>query len=305
LLLVALAKALLPWRRVRLACNGALTGIAESWIAVNTFLVDHFSGARFQVTGVDGVQADGHYLVLANHQSWVDILVLQKVFNRRIPLMRFFLKRELIWVPLLGLAWWALDFPFMGRHTRAQIARNPDLGRRDLEATRRACEKFREIPVAVMNFVEGTRFTPDKHARQASPYRHLLKPKSGGVAYVLDAMGDALHGILDVTIAYPGGRPTMLDLQGGRVPEARVARRPRPLPAVDERGLAGERRGDGQAAGESCGVAVAGPQTRHRAAAASTATPSPDASPPARSSCGSPAHGLRRGCGSSRSASLR
>src|SRR5690606_29046766 len=230
LLLVALAKALLPWRRVRLACNGALTGIAESWIAVNTFLVDHFSGARFQVTGVDGVQADGHYLVLANHQSWVDILVLQKVFNRRIPLMRFFLKRELIWVPLLGLAWWALDFPFMGRHTRAQIARNPDLGRRDLEATRRACEKFREIPVAVMNFVEGTRFTPDKHARQASPYRHLLKPKSGGVAYVLDAMGDALHGILDVTIAYPGGRPTMLDLMGGRVPEVRVSVRQRPLP---------------------------------------------------------------------------
>lgn len=232
LLVVALVKAMLPSQRLRLACNSLLTGIAESWIALNTWLLDRYTGTRVEVSGVEAVQLDGHYLVLANHQSWVDILVLQKVFNRRIPLLRFFLKRQLFWVPLLGLAWWALDFPFMGRHTRAEIARNPELGRRDMEATRRACEKFRSIPVSVMNFVEGTRFTDEKHARQSSPYRHLLKPKAGGVAYVLDAMGDALHGLLDVTIAYPGGRPTMIDLMAGRVPLIRVSVRTRELSAA-------------------------------------------------------------------------
>ena len=230
LLTVAVLKALLPVPRLRRAFNGMLTGMAESWIAVNTFLLDRFSGARVHVTGDMDLDDGGHYLVLANHQSWVDILILQKVFNRRIPLMRFFLKRELFWVPLLGLAWWALDFPFMSRHSKAEIARNPKLGRRDMEVTRRACEKFRSIPVAVMNFVEGTRFTPEKHARQASPYRHLLKPKSGGVAYVMEAMGDALHGIIDVTIAYPGGRPSMIDLMAGRVREVQVSVRQRPLP---------------------------------------------------------------------------
>ena len=230
LLTVALLKALLPVAGLRRLFNGVLTGLAESWIAVNTFLLDRFSGARVHVSGDMDLRVDGHYLVLANHQSWVDILILQKVFNRRIPLMRFFLKRELFWVPLLGLAWWALDFPFMSRHSRAEIARNPRLGRRDMEVTRRACEKFRSIPVAVMNFVEGTRFTPDKHARQGSPYRHLLKPKSGGVSYVMEAMGDALHGIIDVTIAYPGGRPSMIDLMAGRVREVRVSVRQRPLP---------------------------------------------------------------------------
>ena len=230
LLTVALLKALLPVAGLRRLFNGVLTGLAESWIAVNTFLLDRFSGARVHVSGDMDLRVDGHYLVLANHQSWVDILILQKVFNRRIPLMRFFLKRELFWVPLLGLAWWALDFPFMSRHSRAEIARNARLGRRDMEVTRRACEKFRSIPVAVMNFVEGTRFTPDKHARQGSPYRHLLKPKSGGVSYVMEAMGDALHGIIDVTIAYPGGRPSMIDLMAGRVREVRVSVRQRPLP---------------------------------------------------------------------------
>jgi len=230
LLVVALVKALLPSAGLRRALNSVLTGLAEQWIAFNTWLVDRFSHARFEVSGLDGLRADGHYLVLANHQSWVDIVVLQKVLNRRIPFMRFFLKRQLFWVPVLGLAWWALDFPFMGRHTRAQIARNPELGRRDMEATRRVCEKFRDLPVSIMNFVEGTRFTPDKHARQASPYRYLLKPKAGGVAYVLEAMGDALHGIVDVTIAYPGGIPTLVDLMAGRVPEVRVSVRQRPLP---------------------------------------------------------------------------
>jgi len=230
LLLVAMFKALLPSKRARMACNPVLTGLGERWIAMNSGMIARFTRTRFAIDAPNTLRIDGHYLVLANHQSWVDIVVLQKVFNRRIPFLRFFLKRQLFWVPVLGLCWWALDFPFMGRYTRREIEKNPELGRRDMEATRRACEKFREIPVSVMNFVEGTRFTVAKHARQSSPYRHLLKPKSGGVAYVLDAMGSSLQAVLDVTIVYPGGRPTMVDLMGGRVPEVRVLIRERPIP---------------------------------------------------------------------------
>ena len=231
ILLVSLLKAVLPFKRLQSAANPLLTGIAESWIGFNGWLWDRFTHTRLELREDAALRMDGHYLVLANHQSWVDILVLQKVFNRRIPLLRFFLKRQLFWVPLLGLAWWALDFPFMGRYSKREIARNPELGKRDMEATRRACAKFVDIPVSVMNFVEGTRYTPDKHASQASPYRHLLKPKSGGVAFVLDAMGQGLHAIVDVTIAYPGGRPSMMDLMANRVPQVIVQVRQRPIPA--------------------------------------------------------------------------
>ena len=231
LLLVAVIKALLPFHALRQTSNPLLTGIAESWVGVNSWMMRHLTDTKVTVEGADALDRNGHYLVIANHQSWVDILILQFVFNRRIPLLRFFLKRQLFWVPLLGLAWWALDFPFMGRYTKKQIARNPELAGRDIEATRRACEKFRSIPIAIMNFVEGTRFTQAKHDAQGSPYRHLLKPKSGGVAFVLDAMGSGLHGILDISIAYPGGIPTMMDLIANRVPEVRVLVRPRPLPA--------------------------------------------------------------------------
>ncbi|WP_189440732.1 acyltransferase [Rhodanobacter panaciterrae] len=226
-----LVKLVLPIRAIRLACSRVLIVIAESWIAVNSTLFDVFTRIRWQVDGLDGLRRDGNYLVLCNHQSWVDIPVLQKIFNRRIPFLRFFLKSQLIWVPLLGPAWWALDFPFMKRYSRETLLRHPELQGKDREATRLACEKFRHMPVSVMNFAEGTRFTPAKHDAQSSPYRYLLRPKAGGVAFVLDAMGDALHAILDVTIVYPEGPCTMMDLIAGRVHDIRVHVRELPIEA--------------------------------------------------------------------------
>ena len=236
LLLVALVKALIPFRVVRRVCDRMLMAIAESWIGFNTAMISSLARTRLIVDAPSGLQPHGHYLVLANHQSWVDIPMLQATFNRRIPLLRFFLKSQLFWVPILGLAWWALDFPFMKRYSRETLARRPELAGRDVEATRRACEKFRHIPVSVMNFVEGTRYTPAKHAAQASPFQHLLRPKAGGVAFVLGSLGDALHSILDVTLVYPGGRPSMLDLFADRIAEVRVRVRERAIPADFVRG---------------------------------------------------------------------
>ena len=231
LLALTLLKLIVPIRAIRLACSRWLVAIAESWIATNNAMFHLFTRIHWQVDGLANLRRDGNYLVLCNHQSWVDIAVLQKIFNRRIPFLRFFLKSQLIWVPLLGPAWWALDFPFMKRYSGATLLRHPELQGKDMEATRRACEKFRHMPVSVMNFVEGTRFTPAKHAAQSSKYRYLLRPKAGGVAFVLDAMGDALHAILDVTIVYPGGPCSMMDLMANRVPAVHVRVRELPISA--------------------------------------------------------------------------
>ena len=232
LFLLTLFKVILPIRGIRLALSRGLVLIAESWIAVNSGMFDWFTRTRWQVDGLNELRYDGNYLVLCNHQSWVDIPVLQKIFNRRIPFLRFFLKSQLIWVPLLGPAWWALDFPFMKRYSKETLAAHPELQGKDMEATRRACEKFRHMPVSVMNFVEGTRFTSAKHDKQKSAYRYLLRPKAGGVAFVLDAMGDALDAMLDVTIVYPDGPYTMMDLIAGRVSEIRVHVRELPITAA-------------------------------------------------------------------------
>ena len=231
LLVLALVKLLVPVRAFRHRISRVLVRIAESWIWVNSTLVTFVAGLNLQVEGLQGLKREGWYLVICNHQSWADIPVLQKVFNRRIPFLKFFLKRELIWVPVLGLAWWALDFPFMNRYSKELLKRRPELRGKDTEATRKACEKYRHLPVSVMNFVEGTRFTQAKHDRRGSPYQHLLVPRSGGIALVLDAMGSMLNAIVDVTLIYPNGRPGMFDLLSGRVRTVKVHIDVIPIPA--------------------------------------------------------------------------
>jgi len=213
LLVLHLLKLLIPRRGWRARFGRGQDAIGTAWIAFNNLTLRVLNPVRWDVEGTEGLSRAEWYLVVANHRSWVDILVLQKVFNRRIPFLKFFLKKELFWVPVLGLAWWSLDYPFLERSAR---------GERDLDTIRRAADRFSLLPVSIMNFVEGTRFTPEKRAAQRSPYRHLLKPKAGGLASILEAMEDRLHALLDVTIVYPGGTPTFWGLLRGGVGEVRV-----------------------------------------------------------------------------------
>jgi 1-acyl-sn-glycerol-3-phosphate acyltransferase len=217
LLLFAILKLIIPLRAVRVRIDPILLFIAEAWISCNSGWMALTQHTDWDVEGIVGLNPRSWYLVNCNHQSWADILILQHLFNRRIPLLKFFIKQQLIWVPVMGLAWWALDFPFMRRHTEEYLKRHPEMRGKDQETTRRACEKFALIPTSVMSFLEGTRFTPAKHARQKSPYRHLLKPKAGGIAMALNAMGDKFQSILDVTIVYPDGAPDFWDFLCGRM----------------------------------------------------------------------------------------
>jgi len=221
----ALLKLLLPADAVRRGCDRALNALASGWVAINNAWIGAVRTVRWDVQGVESLHPQGWYLVSSNHQSWVDILVLQRVFHGHIPFLKFFLKRELIWVPVIGLAWWALDFPFMQRGSGHGARQS------DLKATREACEKFKRIPTSVINFVEGTRFTPTKHARQASPYSHLLKPKIGGLGIALATMGEQFEALLDVTIVYPHGTPRFWDLLCGRIDAVTVRVQQRAIPS--------------------------------------------------------------------------
>lgn len=232
----ALIKLLLPFDAARKPLDRVIVAIAEAWIANNSRWMRLTQAMDWDVGTLPPLDRQGWYLVLSNHQSWVDILVLQHLLNRRIPLLKFFIKQQLIYVPVMGLAWWGLDFPFMRRHSEDYLAKHPEARGRDQETTRQACEKFKRIPTSVMSFLEGTRFTPAKHAKQASPYRHLLKPKVGGLAIALDAMGEHFQAVLDVTIAYPGGAPTFWHFMCGGMPRALVRMRILPVPHELARG---------------------------------------------------------------------
>ena len=217
LLLVALIKVLIPVPFLRTMIDPILIKIAEGWVLCNSGWMKLTQGTQWDVQGLGELKYKGWYLVNANHQSWVDILVLQHVFNGKIPLLKFFLKKELIKVLIMGLCWWALDFPFMQRFSKAYLEKHPEMKGKDLETTRKACEKFSVIPTSVMNFLEGTRFTQKKYEKQQPPYRYLLKPKAGGIAFALNAMGDKFNSLLNITIVYPDGIPSFGDFLAGKV----------------------------------------------------------------------------------------
>ncbi|WP_227369585.1 acyltransferase [Halomonas sp. M20] len=223
---LALLKLMAPTQGLRTRLLQGLNNIALAWIGTNLWWIKHWLKPRLEVHLPDGLSPEQWWLVIVNHRSWTDIFMLQLALHRRIPMPRFFMKRELIWVPVIGLAWWALEFPFMRRYKRDRLERNPRLARRDREATRLLCARAQQMPMAIYNFVEGTRYSVAKHEAQASPYRHLLKPKAGGTAQVVSLLGKRLSGVLDVTLIYTREHPNFWDFLCGReTPVALHARR--------------------------------------------------------------------------------
>ncbi|WP_046787520.1 acyltransferase [Pseudomonas putida] len=217
LLVFALLKLVLPgrWRDY---ASAAVMWVAEAWSEIDKAIFALCIPTQWDIRGVESLRKDTSYLAVSNHQTWVDIPALIESLNRRTPFFKFFLKKELIWVPLLGLAWWGLDYPFMKRYSKAFLEKHPELKGKDLEITKAACELFKRQPVTVVNYLEGTRFTKAKRQAQQSPYRYLLKPKAGGVAFVLAALGEQLDALLDVTIVYPGNKaPGFWDLLNGSI----------------------------------------------------------------------------------------
>jgi len=196
-----------------------LVFVAETWVHLNNLMISATLPTRFEFRGLDDprLRRDGRYLVASNHQTWADVLVLQRILIHHAPFLRFFIKQELIYLPVLGMTWWALDMPFMKRYSPAKLARNPELRGKDLETTRRACERFRRGPISIMNFVEGDALFARKRDKHGSPHQHLLRPKAGGIAAVLDAFSGDLDTIVDVTIVYSKPGADFWDFLTGKV----------------------------------------------------------------------------------------
>ncbi len=176
------------------------------WATLNYAILHLFNKIEWQIEGGGNLSQKEWYLVISNHMSWSDIVVHCCVFKDRIPMPKFFLKQQLFYVPFIGIACWALDMPFMRRYSHSFLLKNPHLRGDDLKTTQRSCARFKHTPTTVVNYVEGTRYSKDKHKRTPAEYLYLMPPKSGGIAYTLAAMGEQFDKIIDVTLAYPDNR---------------------------------------------------------------------------------------------------
>lgn len=201
--LIAIVKLLLPTAPLKAKGTAAANKVMWLWATVNAAILEISNDVEWDIEEIEGLEKNGWYLMISNHLSWTDIVVLCCVFKDRIPMPKFFLKQQLLYVPFIGMACWALDMPFMRRYSREYLLRNPHKRGQDLATTRRSCAKFQHTPTTVVNYVEGTRFTSEKQAKSRAGYQYLLQPKSGGIAYTLAAMGEQFDNIIDVTLAYP------------------------------------------------------------------------------------------------------
>lgn len=193
---------LIPVYGVQRRASGICVQIATWWVGSNQRIYRLMHGHQGSISFGGQFSPNSSYLVVSNHAAWADILVLFNTLHGHAPFGRFFLKKELIWIPIVGVVCWAMDFPFMARHSRAKLARNPKLATSDLDATRKACEVYKTQPATVINFLEGTRYTPSKQAKQNGSFKNLLNPKYGGLSTTLNVMGNQFAGLVDVTIVY-------------------------------------------------------------------------------------------------------
>ena len=215
---IAILRLFIPIPKIRHAIDSFLQGTMTSlYLDINKTILK-LTGTTWEIKGKGNLSRKGWYFLMANHQSWLDILVLQIGFNRKIPMLKFFMKQELLWtLPIGGLACYLLDFPFMKRHTKEYLKKHPGQRDKDMQTTKEKCKKFKHIPTTIMNFLEGTRFSEKKHKARSSPYKNLLPPKAGGIAFALEAMNGTIKEIVDTTIIYSDPKTTLWDFLCGRL----------------------------------------------------------------------------------------
>jgi 1-acyl-sn-glycerol-3-phosphate acyltransferase len=218
IILFGLIKLILPFPLIVRPINLLINFMLCAFGKLSVKLIKLTNKVEFDYLVEGELSKNEWYLMMPNHLSWLDIVILTEFAADRIPAPKFFLKKELIWLPFVGLGAWALDMPFMRRYSSAFVTKNPHLKGKDIETTKKFCEKFKQMPTTVINFVEGSRFTEEKHRLRQSPYQQLLPPKAGGIAFTLAAMGELFTSILDVTIIYPNTRGSaMLAMLGGKL----------------------------------------------------------------------------------------
>jgi len=221
LLSLAVIKLIIPFESSKRIFTHLIILIGECWIFCNSLWIKAFHNPKWKVEGFEKLDKKNWYLSVANHQSWADIFILQSITNRKIPMLKFFMKDVLIWVPVIGLAWWALDMPFLKRYSEEKIKRNPELRGKDISSMKKSFNRFSRYPVSIFIFAEGTRFTKEKQDLQNSPFSSLLLPKPGGIGLTLSTM-PYINKMIDFSIKYESNKRSFWAFLCGEMNEATI-----------------------------------------------------------------------------------
>ena len=205
----SLIKIIIPIKSIRYHCTTAVQWLASFWVSFAIMITELFSPTEIEFEQNAEFNNKDSYLIISNHKSWLDTLILMLAFHKKIPFPKFFMKFQMFFVPLIGMVCWALEFPAMKRYSKDYIAKHPEKKGKDIEMTQRYCQNLSDRPTTIVNFVEGTRYTKEKAVN--SQYSYLLNPKAGGIAVILKSLSDKMVGVLNTTIVYDNPNQTLWD----------------------------------------------------------------------------------------------
>ena len=192
---------IVPNKKLKKSLGHISNRIGSKIVEIITASLQILHGLEWQFDIPEHLNTRTWYVAMSNHQSWADIFILLVAAHKRIPLLKFFMKKELAWIPFVFLANKTLNMPFVNRHSKKQLEKNPNLRFKDYENTLLACKRFLRSPSTIFSYAEGTRNNSTKHKAQNSPYKNLLIPRVGGIATALSAMPN-IDVLVDYSVVY-------------------------------------------------------------------------------------------------------
>ena len=193
LLPISIVSWLIPLPAVSRWCTFAVDHVYRFAVRVDSFWMLRVVGIELEIKGE--INTDQAPVVICNHQSWFDIPLVQEVITGNGPIIKFLVKREITWVPIIGWICLALNFP------RLRRGDNKVTGESDFSIIEKASKKHGDVSGALLIFPEGTRYSALKRERQKAGYKHLLKPKTGGLRTIKEYAGPDTS-LVDITIDY-------------------------------------------------------------------------------------------------------
>ncbi|MDC3216992.1 acetyltransferase [Gammaproteobacteria bacterium] len=201
LTIVNIPRAIFPLKSLKIKLSKISNTIGEYTVYGLKIIMKIMHRDSMQIFDDNEFNKNQWYMAVSNHQSWADIFILLVAAHNRIPLLKFFMKKELAWIPFIFLANKTLNMPFVNRHSKKQLEKNPNLMFKDYENTLMACKRFQRSPSTIFSYAEGTRNNSKKHKAQNSPYKNLLIPRVGGIATALSAMPN-IDVLVDYSVVY-------------------------------------------------------------------------------------------------------
>ena len=205
LTIVNIPRAIFPFKSLKIKLSKISNTIGEYTVYGLKIIMKIMHRDAMQVFDNNEFDKNQWYMAVSNHQSWADIFILLVAAHKKIPLLKFFMKKELAWIPFIFLANKTLNMPFVNRHSKKQLEKNPNLRFKDYENTLMACKRFQRSPSTIFSYAEGTRNNSTKHQAQNSPYKNLLIPRVGGIATALSAMPN-IDVLVDYSVVYKSNK---------------------------------------------------------------------------------------------------